>query len=145
MLNKDNSFLGTGWHFPPAFPGQGANVMMASGDEDVYQSLVILLQTAKFSRLMRPEFYCDVQAYLFGDGYYQSQENIKSTISKAILNNEPRVGEVEVNISTDNSRASVLLIELNYRIRSTNSRQNMVFPFYLNEGTNILPLTGVSN
>ena len=145
MIDENNSFLGIGWSFPPEFPRQGAAVQMASGDEDVRQSLLILLQTAKYTRLMQPEFYCDLAAFAFQQNNRQNQAKIKGTIAEAILNNEPRVDCGKINISVDPIQPDILQIEVNYRVRSTNSRQNIVFPFYLDEGNEVASLQGGGN
>jgi phage baseplate assembly protein W len=146
MSEIDNSFLGRGWSFPPEFPSEGAQVAMVSGDEDVRQALQILLQTVKFSRLMHPEFYCDLQDFLFLNINSQTETKIKSGIVQAILTNEHRVdvAMADIQITQHPQSPSELEITVNYTVRSTNSRANIVFPFYLQEGTNVQMYAGAN-
>lgn len=145
MSEHQKSFLGTGWNFPPEFPENGASVAMVNGDEDVRQALQILLQTDKFSRLMHPEFYCDLSAFIFSSSNAQTQSKIKSSIVQAILTNEHRVDVTmdDIQISPRLQQPQVLDITVNYTVRSSNSRSNIVYPFYLQEGTNVQLYAGV--
>jgi uncharacterized protein len=143
----DEQFLGTGWRFPPEFPESGRNVAMVSHHENVRQALQILLRTAKFSRLMHPEFYCDLQTYVFGSINSQTISRIKTSICDAILSNEHRVDvtpadiDIAEDVTDQHQPLEKLIINVHYTVRSTNSRQNIVFPFYLQEGTNITEFT----
>ena len=146
MSEIDNSFLGRGWSFPPVFHSEGAQVAMVSGDEDVRQALQILMQTVKFSRLMHPEFYCDLEEFLFSNINSQTEAKIRSCIVKAILINEHRVNVTmdDIQISQRPQSPSELDITVNYTVRSTNSRGNIVFPFYPQEGINVQMYAGAN-
>lgn len=142
MRREKNSFLGRGWQFPPEFPGEGESVAMADEFDDVRQALEALLQTAKYERLMHPEFYCDLQEFVFSSDNDQTRADISNAISRAILHNEPRVDFAGVKFSLDPAQPGVLYLDVEYVVRSTNSRHNMVFPFYLNEATGLNPSSG---
>ncbi|NQY34216.1 MAG: GPW/gp25 family protein [Alteromonadaceae bacterium] len=136
----NNNFLGLGWNFPPKFNEHGKTLTMISNEEEIYQSLVLLLQTVKGQRLMRSNFHCDLQPFVFHnvDNYLINQ--VKNTVSKAILLHEARIELDHVDVEADSEEPGMVNVKIEYRIRANNSRQNIVFPFYLKEGTNIVPM-----
>lgn len=131
-----SSFLGVGWAFPPAFV-KGHGVQMASGEEDIRQSLEILLSTAPGERIFNFEYGADVRRWVFEKMDLSVQTLIAEEIKHAVLYFEPRVDVEKVDVEIKDSQEGVLWINLEYRIRQTNSRSNMVYPFYFKEGTNL--------
>ncbi|BBL70706.1 GPW/gp25 family protein [Methylogaea oryzae] len=134
--NPNNSFLGQGWSFPPSFSQGGRDVHQVKDEEDIQQSLQILLSTAQGERLMREDFGCDLQRFLFEEISQSLVNSLTGMISDAILYYEPRIALNQVNIDESEAMQGLLLISIDYTIRSTNSRYNMVYPFYLNEAVN---------
>jgi phage baseplate assembly protein W len=134
-LRDEGSFLGRGWRFPPAFSQGGAEVEMVSAAEDVHQSLQILLATRPGERVMHEGFGCDLQHVLFDEIDQGMINTLNRLISDAILYHEPRITLDRLDISESAQEPGLLLIQLEYTIRSTNSRYNMVYPFYVNEAT----------
>ena len=132
-MPTDPSFLGTGWSFPPAFTWGGAEVELVSGSEDIQQSLQILLSTQLGERVMQPEFGCDLQRVMFEEIDQGLLNTLNSLISDAILYHEPRITLDRLDVSESAAEPGLLLISLDYTIRSTNSRFNMIYPFYINE------------
>ena len=132
-MAADPSFLGTGWSFPPAFTRDGGDVLMVSGVEDIHQSLQILLSTQMGERIMQDDFGCDMNAVLFEEMDQGLVNTLTTQISDAILNYEPRITLDNLDISEHESEQGLLLISIEYTVRSTNTRYNMVYPFYLNE------------
>ena len=132
-MSSDQSFLGSGWSFPPTFTRGGAEVELTSGAEDVEQSLQILLSTRPGERVMQPEFGCDLQHVLFEEIDQGLLNTLDGLISDAILYHEPRITLDRLEISESEREPGLLLISLDYTIRSTNSRYNMIYPFYINE------------
>jgi uncharacterized protein len=128
-----SGFLGTGWSFPPEFGPGGAEVALVSELEDVHQSLVILFSTALGERPMQESFGCKLDAVLFEEMDQALVNRITSLIHDAVLQHETRIQLDEVDVSADASESGVLRIRLDYAILGSNSRYNMVFPFYLNE------------
>lgn len=133
----EKSFLGIGWSFPPAFDSPQATVVMVSEEEDVIQSLRILLGTRPGERVMQPGFGCNLDIMLFEPITTTLVAYVKELIQTAILYFEPRIELDSININTVEVHDGLILIELNYSIRSTNSRFNLVYPFYLNEGADV--------
>ena len=132
-MPKDPSFLGTGWSFPPTFTSGGAEVVTVSSSEDIRQSLEILLATQSGERIMLEEYGCDLHRFLFEEVDQSLINSLAGLISDAILLYEPRITLNDVEISESQAEAGLLLIRIDYTIRTTNSRYNMVYPFYLNE------------
>ena len=133
---KQHSFLGTGWAFPPAFSKGPQSLVMVRDEEDIHQSLEILLTTNIGERFLRPTYGCDLHRYLFEPLDEGLVAYIRDLVNNAILYHEPRIRLTDLSLTTQ-ADTGTLLIELEYVIRSTNSRQNFVFPFYKDEGTDI--------
>jgi phage baseplate assembly protein W len=136
---KNPSFLGTGWNFPPQFNRGGdrpiSGVKMAIAEEDIRQSLEIILTTQPGERLMHPDFGCELSQFVFEEVRQGVMTRIKDIVSDALLNHEPRIQVDAVEVNESSAKAGLLLIEIDYTIRQTNTRSNLVFPFYLNEAT----------
>ena len=132
-MAADSSFLGTGWGFPPQFTRGGADLNLVSGTEDIQQSLQILLSTQAGERLMQEEFGCDLNRILFEEMDQSLVNTLSSLISDAILYYEPRITLDNLDVSESDSQQGLLLIQIQYTVRSTNSRFNLVYPFYINE------------
>ncbi len=134
-MTSEQSFLGTGWSFPPSFSSGGAEVATVSGEADIHQSLQILLSTRLGERVMQEDYGCDLSDILFEEIDQGLVNSLNSLISDAILYHEPRIKLDNLDVSEDKKQAGLLLISLEYTVRSTNSRFNMVYPFYVNETT----------
>ena len=132
----DTLFLGTGWGFPATFNKSKGAVQMVSGVADIQQSLSILLGTTLGERLMHPDFGCKLDRYLYTPINNTIKSIIKDIVETAIIRHEARIDLLVISLNTEEELNGVLLIELDYKIRSTNARSNYVYPFYLEEGTN---------
>jgi len=126
-------FLGTGWSFPVETDNRG-DVAVSSADEDIRESIRIILGTAKGERLMRPEFGCDIHKHLFSAATPSTLNLIESSVREALVRWEPRIDIESVDAHTDDEEPNKVLIEIAYHVRTTNSLSNMVYPFYLTEG-----------
>jgi uncharacterized protein len=133
-MADEGSFLGTGWGFPPRFAAGGAEVEMVSGVDDVHQSLRILLATQLGERVMRPDFGCDLGGVLFEEVGQRLVNRIAGLVGDAILYHEPRVKLGALDVSESPTEPGLLFIKVEYTVRGVNSRFNLVYPFYLNEG-----------
>lgn len=131
------SFLGTGWSFPPTFSKKGKQVRLSSDQEDIEQSIRIILSTIPGERLMRPEFGCGIRTFVFEKRDSVFVNGLNHVIGQALLNFEPRINFINAEVLEQNNLDGVLHIQINYTIIITNTRHNMVFPFYLLEGTNL--------
>lgn len=133
ILSSNASFLGRGWAFPPDFKAQGGEVATVSGAEDIHQSLRILLSTQPGERAMRETFGCALDILLFEEIDQALMTSMTRLISNAIRDHEPRIDLDHLDIDESAERSGLLHIQLAYTIRGTNSRFNMVYPFYLDE------------
>ena len=131
----DTSFLGRGWSFPLSFSESGS-AKMSEHEEDISESLRILLMTYPGERTMQPEFGSRLRDFCFESFTLRTETLIRDEIRRAILLNEPRVDTQEIEV-LPTEKSGVLRINIAYVIRSTNSRRNLVFPFYLNEATDV--------
>jgi phage baseplate assembly protein W len=136
-MMSTKEFLGTGWSFPPTFEKGGGGVITVKEELDIEQSLEIILSTEPGERVMRPDFGCNMQHMVFEPLNTSLITYMRDRIEKAILYHEPRIDLKRVEINTANAFEGVVLIEIDYTIRTTNSRQNFVYPYYINEGTDI--------
>ena len=131
-MDTNNSFLGTGWSFPPTFEQDTGTVKMVSGEEDIVQSLEIILSTYPRERIMQPDFGCELSQFIFEEMSQGTLTGIKGIISDALLYHEPRIYVEDININ-ESEQDGLLLISITYTVRATNSRFNLVYPFYINE------------
>lgn len=135
MARDDPGFLGQGWAFPPAFePASGAAAMVSAAD-DINQSLRILFETRPGERVMHPTFGCRIHDHVFDPMNAPTMRGMESAIARAILFFEPRITVDRLSVTVADAAAGRLQISLIYTIRQTNARSNVVFPFYINEGT----------
>lgn len=130
------SFLGTGWGFPPTFRRGSNTVDLVSDEEDIRQSIGILLSTTVGERVMQPDYGCNLFRLLFEPLDSSLRTYFKAMIQRSILFHEPRVDLDDVGFSTV-PEEGLVNIHLNYRIAITNTRYNVVYPFYQNEGSNL--------
>jgi uncharacterized protein len=133
--NTNASFLGKGWGFPPGFSQNGRDVMQVSEQEDIQQSLFILLNTAQGERIMREDFGCDLQRFMYEEISQSLINSLTLLITNSVLYYEPRILLNTVTIDESEQTQGLLNISIDYTVRSTNSRFNLVYPFYLNEAS----------
>ena len=131
------TFLGRGWSFPPTFSQMPAGVAMLEQEADIASSLEILLTTLPGERVMLPEFGCNLEELIFESLDTTTRTLLEDKIESAILYYEPRIDLEKVQLGGSLELEGVVLIDVTYRVRATNSRFNFVFPFYKQEGTDI--------
>ncbi|HEX8144695.1 MAG TPA: GPW/gp25 family protein [Pyrinomonadaceae bacterium] len=131
-MSKD--FLGRGWKFPVA-PDVTGKVLMSEYEEDVRESIHIILMTAKGERVMRPDFGSGLYDFVFASMSVTVMGSIQAAIKDALVKWEPRAQVLQVNVEADHGEVGKLNIDIEYRVRATNNRFNLVFPFYLKERT----------
>lgn len=139
MADIDKSFLGIGWGFPPEFHkhANAIGVKMVAEEEDIGESLRILLSTVPGERIMQPGYGCGLHAMVFETINESTITELKDIIERAVLFFEPRITLESVDIDTDESLEGRLKIQLNYTVRKTNTRSNIVYPFYYLEGSQV--------
>ncbi len=136
MNTPFNSFLGTGWSFPPTFDFDTGSVELASDLEDIKESLNILLSTSLGERVMQPDYGCNLNDYMFESLNNSLIGLIKHHVENAILFYEPRIIAENVDVTAADSTDLIegkFTITVEYTIPETNSRYNYVYDYYLNE------------
>ena len=136
MADAPLSFLGKGWHFPPCFTDNGRDVWRVAGEEDIRQSLQIVLATKPGERVMLESFGCDLNQFVFEEIDRSLITHLAGVVEDALLYYEPRIVVENVEVEASGAVDGVLLIHVAYRVPATNSRYNWVFPFYQQEGAN---------
>jgi uncharacterized protein len=126
----ESSFLGRGWRFP-ILPDDSGGLGFVEGDENIEQSLRIALLTDLGRRLMRPDFGCKAPRLVFAPGGAQYLRLLETTVREAVRDWEPRVELDDVLAEIRAEDETVVIVSINYRVRRTNTRNNLVFPFYL--------------
>lgn len=129
-----SGFLGRGWKFPVQVDPVTGRFMMSSGEEDIAESLGIILRTMQGERVMRPDFGGNLNNYVFSLTDATTLNMMETDLLDAIIRWEPRVEGVEVHVETDPSMPEKLMIHVKYTVRATNNLYNQVYPYYLSEG-----------
>lgn len=125
--------LGVGWAFPVR--PVGGRLQWAREELDVEQAIAIILESSKLERVMVPEFGAGLRAEVFAPNTPLTHRRVESQVRSALSDWEPRIDIEDVRALPSGDRANVLLIHIDYVVRRTNARSNLVFPFYLNEAS----------
>lgn len=136
-IDSSTAFLGTGWSFPPTFDASQAppTVVMSSGDANIKQCLWVLFSTSIGERIMAATYGTGLRLKVFDALTETLINDIRSLILKAILDWEPRVDVLRVDVTPIDPLSGEVAILVDYVVRQTNARSNLVYPFYLNEAT----------
>jgi hypothetical protein len=126
-------FLGVGWKFPVGLDGRGG-IALSRHEEDVREAIWVILSTAPGERLMHPELGCGIHDYVFAPNNAQTAGQVAARVEEALVRWEPRIELEGVDVQADPDDAARLLVRIDYRVRSTDSRFNLVYPFYLERG-----------
>jgi len=127
------SFEGTGWQFPIRVNAQGG-LNYSSGEQNIAESIWVILATAQGERQMRPRYGCGIQDLVFAPINATTFGNISHLIRKALTEYEPRIDVLDVQATHAPEQRSKILIRVDYRVRSSNSYHNLVYPFFVREG-----------
>jgi phage baseplate assembly protein W len=136
-MNEEQSFLGTGWGFPPTFDTEQKGVEMVSGVTDIYESLTILFDTALGERVMQPKYGSSLDSMVMEPINNATLTFIEDIARTAIIYHEPRIKLIRLEVLNENQQEGMLNIKVIFEVRSTNTRFNFVYPFYIQEGTDI--------
>lgn len=128
-------FLGRGLKFPLQVDPRTGKFAMVSHEDDIREAIGIILNTMQGERVMRPEFGSSVMDYVFAPASSTSRQSMASAVREQLQYQEPRITDVEVTCRENDQFTGSLVMEVAYTIRSTNSRYNHVYPFYVTEGS----------
>jgi phage baseplate assembly protein W len=133
VARDDPGFLGRGWAFP-VVAGREGGIAMAAGEESIEQAIRIILGTSPGERVMRPEFGCGIWELVMEANTAQLHGRVQARVQDALVKWEPRIDVLDVRVDAPEEEKHVLLIRIDYRVRSNNTFYNLVYPFFLQEG-----------
>jgi len=123
-------FVGRGISFPMRVDQSGA-IALTSGASDIDSSLRMILTTAPGERVMRPFFGCRIWELLFEPINANTMGLMREAVREAVGRWEPRVTLDDVRVLADEREAGKVAIHVDYTVRTTNDRRNLVYPFYV--------------
>ena len=132
-MTNETSFLGRGWSFPPAFSKAEQEVQMLEAEDDIRSSIEIILSTEMGERVLLPHFGWKRNLWLFESLSTTSATVMQKEIETSLLVYEPRININEIQLLPGAKEEGKVNILVDYTVRSTNTRYNLVFPFYLTE------------
>jgi phage baseplate assembly protein W len=130
-------FLGVGWRFPVGLddlPQVEKHFALAAYEDSVKQSIRIILSTAKGERVMRPDFGCGLHELVFAPNDAATRGMAEHYVREALLLWEPRIDVLQVRAMAAGEHGEEIHISVDYRVQTTDSRFNVVYPFYLERG-----------
>lgn len=127
----DKDFLGKGLGFPAGVDPDTGRLAVSSGEELIEQSILMVLGTAKGERVMRPDFGCGINELVFSPNNTATATLIDVYVKEALLKWEPRIEVTSVGVSPGGDDGNRLNIDIGYRVKTTNTKKNLVYPFYL--------------
>jgi len=130
MATGEPEFWGRGWRFPVKLDASHG-VADAEGADKVRQSIWMILDTAPGERVMRPDFGCGIHDLVFECLSEATIGQVMNEVAQALARWEPRIDVLSVDVSASPGAPNVLAISIDYALRSTNSRFNLVYPFYV--------------
>lgn len=133
MASQDSGFLGRGWAFP-IVPGRDGRIAYAEGEASIEDAVEIILGTSPGERVMRPEFGCGIWELVMEANTAQLHGRVQARVRDALVRWEPRIDVLDVRVDSPPEQKNVLLIRIDYRVRSNNAFFNLVYPFFLQEG-----------
>jgi uncharacterized protein len=126
--------IGTGWSFPIKVNAKGG-LDWSTGPDRIQAAIWIILSTTPGERLMLPDFGAGIKDYVFESNSAIVRARLETAITNALIEWEPRIQLVSVQATPSPDQASLILVNISYQIRDTNELYNMVYPFFLQEGT----------
>jgi phage baseplate assembly protein W len=130
----EKAFLGRGWSNPVAVDDSLSDVALVEHEEDIRQAVRIILETGRNERVMRPDFGAGLNEFLFEPINTTTMALIRHRVEESLISWEPRIRVESVEVTAVNAASGRLDIAIAYRVRSTNTFYNLVYPFYLQEG-----------
>jgi phage baseplate assembly protein W len=123
------ALVGRGWAFPLSVDGSGS-IALTDGT-DVAAAIRMVIMTAPGERPMRPEFGCAIWDHVYASINSATLGQMAHAVRSALARWEPRIDVDQVVVSPDPTRDAAVTISVDYRLRSSNDRRNLVFPFYV--------------
>ena len=133
IFQSSKDFLGKGWKFPVT-TNDNLEISGSEFEQNIKESILIILETRKMERVMRPDFGCGIHDIVFRNTDAATLGQLQTSIIEALTKFEPRIEILGIDISKEDLKDGKLIVKINYRVISTNNRFNLVYPFYIKEG-----------
>jgi phage baseplate assembly protein W len=133
-MEERKNFLGRGWAMPVDLDPRTGLVAISEYEDNIRQSIRIILETAPGERVMRPNFGCGIHDLVFAAVDTTTMQRIRSVVEEALRRYEARIEVTGVTIDEEATSEGMLLVEVEYRVRKTNQIGNLIYPFYFREG-----------
>lgn len=133
----ENEFLGSGWAFPVSFSPGNSQLHISAYETNINESIDIILRTKKGERCFQEQFGSGLQEFFFKKMDETLKGEIMNAVTTSLLHNEPRITVSEVDVNFIDVQNGIAEIDIRYVYNQSNTRHNYVFPFHLNEGTNL--------
>jgi uncharacterized protein len=134
MATNTRDYLGVGWKFPLQVTAAG-RIAQARYEQRIEEAIYLILSTAKGERVMLPNFGCRIHELVFAPNNAQTRGLVVQQVREALVNSERRVDVLDVSAESSPGEPNLLLIRVSYRVRANNALGNLVYPFYVNEGS----------
>ena len=128
-------FMGRGLRFPLQIDPKTGKFAMVSEEEDIAEAIGIILNTVQGERVMRPDFGSNVLDYTFSAASDSERQSLAFDLREQLGYLEPRIDDIDVRCRDTDELEGAIIVEISYRVRSTNNRYNHVYPFYQTEGS----------
>ena len=128
-------FMGRGLKFPLQIDPKTGKIAMVSEEEDIAEAIGIILNTVQGERVMRPDFGSTVLDYTFSAASDSLRQSLAFDLREQLSYQEPRIDDIDIHCRETDELEGAIIVEISYRVRSTNNRYNRVYPFYRTEGS----------
>jgi phage baseplate assembly protein W len=133
-MNQQKEWLGRGWAFPVRIDPSTGGIAVSAYENDIRESIQIILRTSRGERVMRPDFGCGIHDLVFETVDTSTLTRVQTSVREAMSRFEARIEVLNVFVDPRDATEGQLTVSLEYRIRRTNQIGNLVFPFYFREG-----------
>ena len=124
-----SDFTGRGWAFPLRLDSAGS-FALSGGEQEIEEAIRLILGTSYGERPLRPEYGCGIHDLVFDTVDAGLAGRVAAEVRASLTRWEPRIDVTEVAAAPLPDQPHVLGIAVAYRIKATNDRRNLVFPFY---------------
>ncbi len=136
--NQNIDFLGRGWAYPPAFSRKKNGTEMVAAEVDIHQSLEILLATQVGERVMNRKYGTGLELMLHEPLTQTNVYAIAERLKEAVIRYEPRISVDNVTATQDDPTEGRIDLLIEYTISARNSKHNFVYPYYIEQGGELL-------
>jgi uncharacterized protein len=127
---RNREFIGRGLSFPLQVDSQG-RLSLTNGENEIFQSIRIILETSPGERVMRPTFGCRVWELIFEPRDASTEALLKEYVREALAMWEPRIEVTGVDILEEGTPQEVVMVNIRYLIKNTHDERSIVYPFYI--------------